>query len=243
MRAAGTKYEELCDGLRQEIRSKLRPGDSLDSERTLVERFGVSRVTVRRSLDQLDAEGLIVRVHGSGTYVSDSQLIGKTLRLTSFTDDMRERGLEASSVVLTSDVIHADMALATLLRLEPDADVLRLRRLRLANKTPMALEDAVVPLGLFPGIEQRDLTTSLYASFSDYGYQVVVTCRRETSVRWSSVRYAWGQVVDPDKVLSAIEAERRSNSPEGWARLGTISSAQCPSGWVAVGADVQGPVI
>ena len=117
MRSAGTKYEELCDGLRQEILSKLRPGDSLDSERTLVERFGVSRVTVRRALDQLDAAGLIVRVHGSGTYVSDSQLIGKTLRLTSFTDDMRERGLEAGSVVSTSDVIHADTALATVLKL------------------------------------------------------------------------------------------------------------------------------
>jgi GntR family transcriptional regulator len=114
--------------------------------------------------------------------VSDSQLIGKTLRLTSFTEDMRERGLEASSVVLTADVIHADAALATFLRLEPGADVLRLRRLRLADETPMALEDAFVPRGLFPGIEQRDLTTSLYASFRDYGYHVDRARQQITSV-------------------------------------------------------------
>jgi GntR family transcriptional regulator, N-acetylglucosamine utilization regulator len=207
MRAPGTKYEELCDGLRQEIRSKLRPGDSLDSERTLVERFGVSRVTVRRSLDQLDAEGLIVRVHGSGTYVSDSQLIGKTLRLTSFTDDMRERGLEASSVVLTSDVIQADTALATLLRLEPDADVLRLRRLRLANKSPMALEDAVVPLGLFPGIEQRDLTTSLYALFSDYGYQVDRARQQITSVALTKEE---ATLLDSTRAAPALRVDRVS---------------------------------
>lgn len=172
MRSAGTKYEELCDGLRQEIRSKLHPGDALDSERTLVKRFGVSRVTVRRAFDQLDAEGVIARVHGSGTYVNDSQLIGKTLRLTSFTDDMRERGLEAGAVVLTTEVIPADTGLVKFLRLKPGGDVLRLRRLRLANKQPMALEDAFIPLSLFPGIEERDLTTSLYTSFSDYGYQV-----------------------------------------------------------------------
>jgi len=170
--SATTKYEGLCDGLRREIRSKLGPGDALDSERALVERFGVSRVTVRRALDQLDAEGLIVRIHGSGTYASDSQLIGKTLRLTSFTDDMRERGLEAGAVVLTSEVIRADTGLARLLRLEPGSDALRLRRLRLANKQPMALEDAFIPLSLFPGIEERDLTKSLYTWFSDYGYQV-----------------------------------------------------------------------
>jgi GntR family transcriptional regulator len=170
--SAGTKYEELCDGLRREIRSKLQPGNALDSERSLVERFGVSRVTVRRALDQLDAEGLIVRVHGSGTYVNDSQLIGKTLRLTSFTEDMRERGLDASATVLASELSRADLDLASLLRVEPGDEVLRLRRLRLASNTPMAIEDAFVPLGLFPGIEQRDLTSSLYGCFGDYGYKV-----------------------------------------------------------------------
>jgi GntR family transcriptional regulator len=206
VRSAGTKYQELCDGLRREILDKL-PGDSLDSERTLVERFGVSRVTVRRSLDQLDAEGLIMRVHGSGTYVSDSQLIGKTLRLTSFTDDMRERGLEPSSVVLASDVIHADAALATLLKLDPGADLLRLRRLRLADETPMALEDAFVPLGLFPGIATRDLTRSLYASFRDYGYQVDRARQQITSVALTAEEAA---LLDRTRGTPALRVDRVS---------------------------------
>jgi GntR family transcriptional regulator len=233
MRSAGTKYEELCDGLREEILNKLRPGDSLDSERTLVERFGVSRVTVRRSLNQLDAEGLIVRVHGSGTYVSDSQLIGKTLRLTSFTDDMRERGLEASSVVLTSDVIHADTALATLLRLLAGADVLRLRRLRLADRTPMALEDAFVPLELFPAIEERDLTTSLYASFSDYGYQVDRARQQITSVALTEEE---AKLLGRTRGTPALRVDRVSmdrlgrpleRSPASTAPIATTSTSPC----------------
>jgi len=207
MRSAGTKYEVVCDGLRQEIRSKLVPGDALDGERTLAERLGVSRVTVRRALDQLDAEGLIVRVQGAGTYVSDSQLIGKTLRLTSFTDDMCERGLEAGAAVLISEVIYADTDLATFLRLESGAEVLRLRRLRLANETPMALEDAFVPLGLFPGIEERDLTTSLYASFSAYGYTVDRARQQITSAALTEEE---AKLLDSTPGTPALRVERVS---------------------------------
>ena len=207
MRSAATKYEELCDGLRWEIRRKLRAGDALDSERTLVERFGVSRVTVRRALGQLDAEGLIVRVHGSGTYVSDAQLIGKTLRLTSFTDDMRERGLDAAAVVLASEVVRAGPGVATQLRIDPGADVLRLRRLRLASKTPMALEEAFVPLGLFPGIEERDLTTSLYTSFGDYGFRVDRARQQITAVALTEEE---ATLLDSEPGMPALRVERVS---------------------------------
>jgi GntR family transcriptional regulator len=207
MRSAGTKYEELCDALRDEIRSTLGPGDALDSERTLTERFGVSRVTVRRALDQLDAEGLVGRVQGSGTYVNDSQLIGKTLRLTSFTDDMRERSLVAGAIVLTSEVVPAGTELATFLRLEPGSEVLRLRRLRLANEMPMALEDALIPLSLFPGIEHRDLTASLYASFSDFGYQVDRARQQITAVTLTDEEAAQ---LDSAPGTAALRVERVS---------------------------------
>ena len=207
MRSAATKYVELCDGLRREISCELHAGDALDSERSLVERFGVSRVTVRRALDQLDAEGLIVRVHGSGTYVSDAQLIGKTLRLTSFTDDMRERGLEGAAVVLNSEVVGADPGMATQLRIEPGADVLRLRRLRLASRTPMALEEACLPLGLFPGIDERDLTTSLYASFGAYGFHVDRARQRITAVALTEEEAA---LLDSVPGAPALRVERVS---------------------------------
>ncbi|GAA0411843.1 transcriptional regulator NagR [Microbispora corallina] len=159
---AGPKYDQVRAQLAERIRTDLRPGDALPSERELMEMFGISRMTVRKALAGLEAEGLVYRIHGSGTYVSETALVSKTLRLTSFSEDMRERGLRPGTRLLEAELVPATADVAQRLRLSPGTQVAHLRRLRLANQTPMALEEVYLPAELVPGLLDHDLSGSLY---------------------------------------------------------------------------------
>jgi GntR family transcriptional regulator len=153
---------------RQVVRARIREliaggrvGDRLPSERDLSRRLGVARMTVRHATDSLVDEGLVERRHGSGTYVVPRPLV-RLLGLTSFTQDMRERGLMPSSRLLAFDVEAADQALATQLDIQPGARVVAFSRLRLGSGEPVAVESVRIPARLVPGIAPDDLTGSLY---------------------------------------------------------------------------------
>jgi GntR family transcriptional regulator len=118
-------------------------------------------MTIRRATDGLIAEGLVERRHGSGTYVAP-QPFARLLGLTSFTQDMRERGFVPSSRLVAFEAVPADDALAARLRVRPGAPTIRFTRLRLADGAPMALETVVMPAALVPGLRAADLDGSLY---------------------------------------------------------------------------------
>lgn len=151
--ATRTRLRELVAGS--------RVGDRLPSERELSARWGAARMTVRRATDGLIAEGLVQRRHGSGTYVVPPPLV-RLLGLTSFTQDMRERGLTPSSRLLAYDVGPAGGALAARLRVPAGERVSSFTRLRLADGTPMAVETVWIPAALVPGLAPADLGGSLY---------------------------------------------------------------------------------
>ena len=138
-----------------------RAGERLPSERQLSARWGAARMTIRRATDTLIAEGLVERRHGSGTFVVP-QPFARFLGLTSFTQDMRERGLYPSSRLLAFEAIDAEPGIAAQLR-RPAGDLtLRFTRLRLADEQPMAVETVWIPASLVPGLGPADLSGSLY---------------------------------------------------------------------------------
>ena len=94
------KHAQLRDRLAAHARETLSPGDAMPSERELMQRFDVSRATVRRAIDQLVNDGIVVRTPGKGTYVAPDR-VESHLHLASFTDDMRRRGLTPSTRVLS----------------------------------------------------------------------------------------------------------------------------------------------
>jgi GntR family transcriptional regulator len=153
-------HRALRSRLRQLV-ADARAGDRLPSERTLSERWGVARMTVRSATDALVAEGLVERRHGSGTYVLPQPLV-RFLGLTSFTQDMRDRGLVPSSRMLAFDILAADPVLAEGLRIEPGDQVVRFTRLRLGSDEPMAVETTWIAQTLVPGLVPGDLDGSLY---------------------------------------------------------------------------------
>lgn len=153
---------------RQVVRARLREviaemsvGERLPGERDLAEGWGVARMTLRGAVDALVTEGLLERRHGSGTYVVPRPLV-RVLGLTSFSQDMRERGLEPGSRLLAFSTMPADSSLATQLQIESGEPVYNFTRLRLGSGEAMAVETTWIPVAYVPGLSERDLAGSLY---------------------------------------------------------------------------------
>ena len=164
---------------RQQLKQQLleliqqHAGGRLPPERELSERFAVARETLRRCLRELEEEGLLERRQGAGTFVSGQPVV-KQLQLMSFSEEMRERGLLPSSEVLSIKRIGATAKLSTKLKLTPGSPLLELRRLRLADDEPMALETAYLVCERMPALDPELLRQgSLYELLSQrFGLQV-----------------------------------------------------------------------
>jgi GntR family transcriptional regulator len=160
---------------RQQLKEQLlalvqqHSGGRLPPERELSERFSVARETLRRCLRELEQDGLLERKQGAGTFVSGQPVV-KQLHLKSFSEEMRERGLVPSSEVLGVTELGANAKLAQKLKLTPGARLIELRRLRLANDEPMALETVYLVKGRVPEIDAERLKSgSLYELLQQAG--------------------------------------------------------------------------
>ncbi|GAB2483479.1 GntR family transcriptional regulator [Luteococcus sediminum] len=174
-----TKRAQVREILKRRIEDELHAGDALASERQLVTELGVSRVTVRQAIADLVEEGRLERTQGKGTYVTGPR-VNSRLHLMSFSREMRSRGLQPRTQVLSAVCEPADEHVAEVLEVEPGSDVVRLERLRLADDTPMAHEVGWYPCHLFPDLLDHRLNTVYDLMASRYG---IVASRGEQTVR------------------------------------------------------------
>src|SRR4051812_1443662 len=153
---------------------RLTVGEAIPSERQLSADLGVSRLTVRAALDELVREGHLVRRRGSGTFVGEPK-IAQQLTMTSFTDDMRQRGMKPSSRTISLDITMAGAYLGRCLHVSPSERIVVAKRLRLADSETMAIETLHVRESLVPGLTASDLeTTSFYELLEGrYGIEIV----------------------------------------------------------------------
>lgn len=161
----GPLYLRLRQTLESAITSgRLGHGDALPAERDLAEYANVSRVTVRKAVDDLVRDGLLVRRQGSGTFVAKpvSRVQQPLSRLTSFTEDMARRGLATRSEWLERGLFHPSPEEMMMLGLAAGTMVARLDRLRVANEMPLAIERASLSAEFLP--DPAAVTTSLYAA-------------------------------------------------------------------------------
>lgn len=154
------KYHAVRDRIRDLVEDR-EVGDALPAERALAGDLGVSRMTLRRAIDELVRDGLVERRHGAGTFVAAPKT-AQPLAGTSFSEDMRRRGLAPSSRTLEVEEIHAGPQLARRLEVSPAERVLRLVRQRSADDAPMALETLHVPRSIVPDLTADDLTDASF---------------------------------------------------------------------------------
>ncbi|MGG4167827.1 GntR family transcriptional regulator [Rossellomorea vietnamensis] len=156
-------YYQLEEHLNHLIQSEeLKPGDALPSERELAESFKISRMTVRQAITNLVNKNVLYREKGRGTFVSHRKIEQSLQGLTSFSEDMKSRGLEPGNKLLHFEISPATEDIRELLSLEEEELVYTTKRIRLANGEPMALETSYIPVKLLPGLNQEILEKSLY---------------------------------------------------------------------------------
>jgi len=174
----GPLYLRLRRWIEQAIAAgSLRPGQALPSERDLAALVEVSRVTVRRAIEDLVRDGVLVQRHGSGTYVAPPQRVEQSLsELTSFTEDMARRNLTVSSVWLERGLFVASPEETMTLGLSPGERVARINRLRLANDVPLAIEHASLSAAVLP--DPQSVDESLYALLETRGLKPVRAMQR-----------------------------------------------------------------
>ena len=161
MRAASPLYMQLAQKIAQAIRDgRYQSDEALPSERVMSESLKLSRVTARKAIDQLVEQGLVVRKRGSGNYIAP-KLEQPLTRLTSFSEELHQRGFTPSSRWLSRGITAAAPDEQLSLGLSTGARVVRLERLRLADEVVMAYEVTVMPEHILPDPQQVE--ASLYA--------------------------------------------------------------------------------
>jgi GntR family transcriptional regulator len=203
-----SKFRTLVDDLRRDIES-LPVGTPVPSERSLAADAGVSRMTARRALDELTREGRLVREVGRGSFVA-RPAVNLPLHLTSFTEDMASRGFAAHSRVLRIVEEPADARTAESLGLAPEAPVVQLDRVRLADDRPMAIERTTLDATVVPGLVDLDFTDRSLYSELEHRYGVVFDAGEQT-IRAAVVSPEDAAELEIDEGSAVLEFVRVSN--------------------------------
>lgn len=150
--------------LRQLIeRGEWAAGSQIPNEDRLCDMLGISRITVRHALRNLEEGGLLRREHGRGTFVRSATVVAGVRGLTSFTDEMKTLALTPGTRLLEAHRIEADGEIAEALELSAGDPVVQLRRLRLGNGMPIGIQTTHLPEARVPGLfEDAQSVQSLY---------------------------------------------------------------------------------
>ena len=173
-----TKQAETRDRIFDLI-DRLGVGEAIPSERQLSADLGVSRLTVRAALDELARDGYLVRRRGSGTFVSEPK-IAQELTMTSFTEDMRRRGMRPGSRTLGLEVVPAGARLGRFLHVSPSEPIVVAKRLRLADDESMAIETLHVRSALVPALSAGELERQSFYDLLRSRYGIVIAGGMQT---------------------------------------------------------------
>ncbi len=170
-------YYQIQQRLLARIHSgEFEPGQPLPPVQEIAANLGVSPMTARQAIKSLCDLGVVYSRQGRGTFISGMKLEKNFRQVLSFTEEMRSRGSRPSSRVLSFQVRRASAAVIEALRLEPNEQVVELRRVRIANTLPMGVECSTIPLRLCPDLLSTfDPRTSLYKTLAEhYGMEMAV---------------------------------------------------------------------
>jgi GntR family transcriptional regulator len=192
-------YVQVREKLREDLASA-QPGTMIAPESVLEGRFSVSRITIRRAIDDLVSEGLLVRRQGRGTFREVPKLVHELNAITSWTEQLKTLGYVPHTLAREVAEIVAPKKIARLLQLMPDERVIQLRRTRLANEEPITLMVNYIPSKLVPHFMETNMET-------------------ESLYEFLSVRYGLSpaEAIDTVETRPASEAESERLRIEAWS--------------------------
>lgn len=166
-------YIKIHDTIKKDIDDGIWPiGDRLPSERTLAERFAVSRMTLRQAITLLVEEGILERRIGSGTYVASQRVQDKMRGTTSFTEIVNSQGKTPSSKLISYQKQLASDTEIKELQLEATEHVIRMERIRYADNVPLVYEVASIPEKYIRNFRRDDITEHFFKTLETNGFEI-----------------------------------------------------------------------
>ncbi len=210
-------YAQIAENLQSLVKSGvLPPGSPLPAERVLCDEFGVSRMTLRQAFGILEREGLLESHRGRGTFVARNRLRKQQQELRSFTEEILARGGVPQSRLLSFKTVAPDAIAMKFFDLTEGESVFEIRRLRLSDKVPIAVETVRIPQRLCPGLEQFDIVKhSLYAVLEqNYGI-IPEACMEEISAELATA--ADRKLLGLTGSAAVLAVNRRTHTDAGQA--------------------------
>ena len=152
-------YYQLENILREKIYSgEYAPGDSIPTEDQFIQSYKVSRITVRQALASLEKDGLITRKRGKGSFVTEKQNQLEPMKLTGMIEDIIAMGVKTKTRIINFGFVHPPKKVIESLKLNVDAKVLRVERIRFIKGAPISYTISYIPPDLAKRISTKDLT-------------------------------------------------------------------------------------
>ena len=165
------KYEKIAFDIKEDILSeKYKPNEQLPFEKELCEKYNVSKMTVKKALDLLVNDGLIIKRRGSGTFVKDitEKEIQRIIEKKQFSGlTTTSIGHKVTSKVLEFKIINATKEIADILKIEEDEFIYFVHRVRYVDDKAVVIEKTYIPLNLIPGMKLADVKKSIYRYIKD----------------------------------------------------------------------------
>ncbi len=165
------KYEKIAFDIKEDILSeKYKPNEQLPFEKELCEKYNVSKMTVKKALDLLVNDGLIIKRRGSGTFVKDitEKEIQRIIEKKQFSGlTTTSIGHKVTSKVLEFKIINATKEIADILKIEEDECIYFVHRVRYVDDKAVVIEKTYIPLNLIPGMKLADVKKSIYGYIKD----------------------------------------------------------------------------
>ncbi len=156
-------YVQIKESLKQRIfEGEYGPHERLPSENTLMNTFGVSRITVRQALRDLIAEGLVFSAQGKGTFVSKAKAVQDVHRLEGFGEAMTAKGYDTSARLISMRETRPPLDVREALKLGRAVDIVELKRVRYLNREPVSVDTSFFPLAIGRRLVGRDLTGDIF---------------------------------------------------------------------------------
>ena len=163
-------YIKIHNQIKRDIENHVyQVGDRIPAERQLAVKFGVSRMTLRQAIKTLEDEGILERRLGSGTYVASQKVQEKMSGIMSFTEITKANGQVPSSKLISYQIGNPSLSEKERLALKDNENVLRMERIRYADKTPICYEVVTVPYYLVKNFSKEDVSTHLYKTLEKRG--------------------------------------------------------------------------
>ncbi|MBN8954604.1 MULTISPECIES: GntR family transcriptional regulator [unclassified Rhizobium] len=201
------RYAQIETILAEEIAGRrLACGQQLPPEDQLVERFGASRTTVRKAIENLVARGLVEIRRGKGTFVSEPKITQELTELRGFAEDMVLLGRHPTARLLSKERVPAPKDVATYLELSQGAQVWRIERVRLGDGVPMSFDETYLPLEIGEKVVANDLEAEPIFDLLERKYGLpLIEARYQLEATTADARVAAGLNIEAGSSIFLIE--------------------------------------